>query len=191
MNFDFRAMCRGVCIAATTFALGALVASPAAAQVYAYPLNGQSAKQQQNDEVACDRWAIDRTGFDPRQPPAYYGGKTGGGPSGSVRSGAFGRGTYGQGGGLADAGKGAGIGAIGGAIAGDAGKGAAIGALSGLFLGGVKRSNQAQEREAWERQQAQREAQARAQYDARIRQMQSDYSRAYGACMSGRGYRVG
>ena len=81
MNFDVRAMCRGVCIVATTFALGALVASPAAAQqVYAYPLNGQSAKQQQNDEVACDRWAIDRTGFDPRQPPAYYGGQTGGGP---------------------------------------------------------------------------------------------------------------
>ena len=112
MNFDVRAMCRGVCIVATTFALGALVASPAAAQVYAYPLNGQSAKQQQNDEVACDRWAIDRTGFDPRQPPAYYGGQTGGGPSGSVQSGAFGRGTYGQGGGLADAGKGAGRAAV-------------------------------------------------------------------------------
>jgi hypothetical protein len=67
---------------------------------------------------------------------------------------------------------GAAIGAVGGAIAGDAGKGAAIGAASGALFGGIRQNRQ-------NRQQNNQMAQAG---DA--------YSRAYGACMSSRGYTV-
>jgi hypothetical protein len=190
MNSHIKALCGGVSIAAALIALGVLTVQPAVAGVYAYPLKNQSARQQQDDELACVNWATNRTGFDPRNPPVYRGGYSGGGPSGSVQSGVFGRGSYGQGGGLGDAGKGAGIGLLGGAIAGDAGKGAAIGALSGLFIGGVKRSNQAQERENWERQQAQQQSQQRAQFNAQVGQMRAEHDRAFGACMSARGYRV-
>jgi hypothetical protein len=192
MKVEVHYLCRGACTAIAVLALGVSMLQPALAQgAYAYPLKNQSAKQQQNDESECVRWATERTGFDPRRPPAYHGGYSSPPPSGSVNSGLFGRGGYGQGGGIADAGKGAGIGLIGGAIAGDAGKGAAIGALSGLFIGGIKRSSQAQEREAWQRQQAQQQNQQRAQYEAEIRQLQDEHTRAYGTCMSARGYRVG
>lgn len=189
MNRTLDAARRGVVVGAAALCLLVPAVRPVAAQIYAYPMENQSAEQQRNDEVECDRWATDRTGFDPRRPPQYHGGGYSSPPP-SSQSGVFGRGAYGGGGGLADAGKGAALGAIGGAIAGDAGKGAAIGAISGVFLGGVKRSNQAAEREAWERQQAQQQAQQRAQHDRQIAQMQADHDRAFAACMGGRGYRV-
>jgi hypothetical protein len=65
--------------------------------------------------------------------------------------------------------RGAAAGAAVGAIAGDAGKGAAIGATTGAVGGGMRK------------RQEKRAAQA-AQGDA--------YSRAFGACMEGRGYSV-
>lgn len=189
MKTKIKAACKSIAVTASVLCLLGPIAQPAAAGVYAYPLKNQSEQQQQNDEVACERWATQRTGFDPRRPPQYHGGGYSPPPP-SGQSGVFGRGGYGQGGGLADAGKGAGIGAIGGAIGGDAGKGAAIGALSGLFIGGVKRSNQAAEREAWERQQAQQQSQQQARHRNEIARMQADHDRAFAACMDGRGYRV-
>ena len=63
---------------------------------------------------------------------------------------------------------GAAVGAIGGAIGGNAGLGAAIGAGTGAIIGGARRRKQ-------EEQQA-------AARDA--------YNRAFGACMSGKGYSV-
>ena len=160
-------------------------------KVYAYPMKNQSAQQQQKDEGECDAWATQQTGFDPRRPPQFHGsGGDYGGPSGSVQSGIFGRGQYGEGGGIADAGKGALGGLLIGGIAGDAGKGAAIGSLSGLFLGAVKRSSAESEREAWHAQHQQQQAAARAQYNQQIQQMQGEHDRAFGACMSGRGYRI-
>lgn len=74
---------------------------------------------------------------------------------------------------LGGAARGAALGAVGGAIGGDAGKGAGIGAAVGA-LGTVmrdRRANQAQQ----------------AAYSTNS----SDYDRAYGTCLSGRGYRVG
>jgi hypothetical protein len=189
MNTIVRRACQAAAIASVALCLLGPVSQQAAAAVYAYPLNNQSAQQQQRDESECDRWATERTGFDPRRPPQYYGGGYSSPPP-SGQSGFFGQGAYGQGGGISDAGKGAAVGAIGGAIAGNAGKGAAIGALSGLFIGGVKRSNQAAEREAWERQQAQQQAQQQGQYQNQIAQLQAEHDRAFAACMSGRGYRV-
>ena len=74
---------------------------------------------------------------------------------------------------------GAALGAIGGAIGGDAGKGAAIGAGVGAAAGLMKKARQQQQSQA-----AQQQAQAQAQA------AQSNYDRAYGACMGGRGYQV-
>jgi hypothetical protein len=177
------------CAVGTTLCALSMAWQPARAQVYAYPLKNQSAQQQQRDEAECAEWATQRTGFNPLRPPAYSGhGYAARAPAG--QSGVFGRGDYGQGGGVADAAKGAGLGAVGGAIAGNAGKGAAIGALSGLFIGGVKRSSQQAERAAWYRQQQQQEAQARAQYERQLASMQAEFDRAFSACLDARGYRV-
>ena len=41
--------------------------SPAAADLIAYPKNGQSDQQQGKDRYECHRWAADKTGFDPTQ----------------------------------------------------------------------------------------------------------------------------
>jgi hypothetical protein len=75
--------------------------------------------------------------------------------------------------------RGAARGAVGGAaigaIAGDTGKGAGVGAVAGTMYGG----HQSRKRQAAEGQQAQQQQQGI-----------SDYYRAYGACMSGRGYTV-
>ena len=73
---------------------------------------------------------------------------------------------------LRSTGRGAAIGAVGGAIGGDAGKGAAIGAASGALIGGMRRRDE---------QRAYNEAQGNAN---------AAYSRAYGACLEGRGYTV-
>ncbi len=62
-----------------------------------------------------------------------------------------------------------------GAIAGDAGKGAGAGAVVGTMAGGRR----ARQKEAAQNEQAQSQQQA-----------VNTYYRAYGACMSGRGYTV-
>lgn len=41
--------------------------TPAAADLIAYPKNGQSQEQQGTDRYQCHRWAADKTGFDPTQ----------------------------------------------------------------------------------------------------------------------------
>ncbi len=74
---------------------------------------------------------------------------------------------------------GAALGAVGGAIGGDAGKGAAIGAGVGALFGGFRRMR------AMEEEQAQM-----ANYQAQTAQATGGFSRAYGACLQGRGYTV-
>ena len=73
---------------------------------------------------------------------------------------------------LRGAGRGAAVGAIGGAIGGNAGKGAAIGAASGALIGGIRRRDQER------------------QYEAAQAQANDSYTRAYAACLEGRGYTV-
>lgn len=41
---------------------------PPISQVYAYPLHGQSADQQDRDHYECSTWATQQTGFDPSAP---------------------------------------------------------------------------------------------------------------------------
>ena len=108
-----------------------LVASQVSAEVFAYPKQGQSQQQFEQDQFACHQWAQGQTGASASQaaaPPPERGG--------AVRG----------------AGRGAAVGAIGGAIGGNAGKGAAIGAAVGGTTGAF--------RQAGRNQQAQQQAQA-------------------------------
>lgn len=153
-----------LCGASLVFAGTAL-----ADDLYIYPQKGQSKEQQDKDRFDCYQWAKGQTGFDPMarptatSPPPQQEAQRGG----VVRGGA----------------RGAAVGAVGGAIAGDAGKGAAIGAASGALIGGMRRREQ-------RRQQAQAQENWEAQQQAQYNQNRSEYNRAYGACLEGRGYTV-
>ena len=133
------------------------------AQMFIYPLEGQSPEQQEMDEFSCYKWAKEQTGFDPNQPVAAASAPKK--RSGGMLGGAMG---------------GAALGAIGGAIAGNAGKGAAIGAGVGAGAGllGQSRDNAKAER---------KQQQAASQNQ----QNRQTFNRAYGVCLEGRGYKVG
>jgi hypothetical protein len=126
-----------------------------------YPSKGQSLEQQSQDEGACRTWAQQQTGFNPSQGPAQVATSSG---SGQVVRGAAG---------------GAALGAVGGAIGGNAGKGAAIGAGVGATAGLLRKGQQRRANE-------QAQSQANAQYNQQL----SNYNRAFGTCMQGRGYTV-
>jgi len=134
--------------------------------LYVFPAKDQTAEQQQKDETYCYDWAIKNSGVDPLNMQAVKP-DTAHAPStaqGMVVGGA----------------KGAAAGVAIGAIAGDAGKGAAIGAVAGGLAGrrAAKGSQQAAE------QQSQQKAQSatQSQIDA--------FTKAYKACLSGKGYTV-
>jgi hypothetical protein len=134
-----------------------------------YPAKGQSQDQMEKDKFECYSWAKGQTGFDPMQvptattPPPQQEAKQGGVGRGAVRGGLVGLGV--------------------GAIAGDAGKGAAIGAASGGLIGGMRRNDQV-------RRQQQAEQQWANEQTANYTRRRSEYNRAYGACLEGRGYSV-
>lgn len=141
----------------------------AAAGIIVYPANGQSAEQQKKDEGECLTWAKEQSGFDPTAPLET----TAPPPQTQAPTTSAGRGML----------RGALAGVAIGAIAGDAGKGAAIGAGTGLLVGGARQREQVNaayaQQDAWANEQA-------AQYEQR----QSDFNRAYGVCLQGRGYTV-
>lgn len=127
-----------------------------------YPAKGQKKQQLEQDKFSCYEWAKEQTGFDPMQAP------TATAPPPEKKGGVL-RGAAG----------GAAAGALIGAVAGDAGKGAAIGAASGGVIGGVRKNRSEKAQDEWSQQQA-------AGYDQR----RSEYNRALGACMEGKGYTV-
>lgn len=140
------------------------------AQMFIYPLEGQSPDKQEMDEFACYKWAKEKTGFDPNQPAPTQ-------QTTATRSSSRHR----RGGGmLGGAMGGAALGAIGGAIAGDAGKGAAIGAGVGAAGGLMKQNRQHSEA-----------AQVTEQTQANDQQNRQTFNRAYGVCLEARGYKVG
>ena len=141
-----------------------LAAAGNAAEPIIYPAQGQSQEQQVKDQGECAQWATQQTGVDPRQIA-----DTATSQSGSPQQHQAVRGAAG----------GALAGVAIGAIAGDAGKGAAIGATAGGVGGAV-------------RQRRQHEAQQSStqQVQAQQKTMLETYDRAYGACLSGRGYTV-
>lgn len=155
--------------------LGGAASFGAETELFIYPQKGQSQEQLEKDKFECYGWAKGQSGFDPMAPPtvsepppqAQAKGSTAGGALKGAAGGAL---------------LGLGIGAIAGGKS-EALKGAGIGALGGGVIGGVRRSGQVrQDQEAqkqWEQQQT-------AQYT----QKRSQYNRAFGACMEGRGYTV-
>ena len=158
----------------------AVWSSPGAAQPYFYPMRGQSPQQEESDKGQCYGWAVQQTGFDPANPrapmpppPSYYGQSQA--PQGGKVRGAAG---------------GAALGAVGGAIGGNAGEGAAIGAGVGALFGGMRRMRfEEQEQQEQQMQMQQQQAYAAQQQNA-LAQGRASYERAFGACMSGRGYSV-
>lgn len=144
-------------------AMLSLMCAAQAKQPVAYPEKGQSAEKQSKDDAACYAWAKKSTGIDPAvvaQAPPQQ--ETGPAVGGGERMRGAARGAVG--------------GAAIGAIAGDTGKGAGAGAVIGTIRGGQReRANQAERT---------RQSQSSHQETIEI------YYRAYGACMSGRGYTV-
>jgi hypothetical protein len=138
-------------------------------QPYTYPDRGQSAQQHDVDRSECYAWAVQQTGFDPKNPQVDAGPRP---QYQEPTAGPF-RGAAG----------GAAVGAAAGAIGGAPGTGAAVGAGVGFLFGGVRRSRQEQE-------QQQIQQQYEMQQDAVLAQGKAGYDRAYSACMGSRGYTV-
>jgi hypothetical protein len=133
--------------------------------LYVFPANNQSQATQDADEMACYKWAINQTGYDPLNPPVVQGATVDRSPDGRAIGGAA---------------RGAAGGAAIGAIAGDAGKGAAIGAL----VGGVRGRRS---KVVGDEMQQQANDQAAA---AQSQELKNDYNKAFSACMEGKGYTV-
>jgi hypothetical protein len=141
----------------------------ATAQPYIYPNQGQSPQQEQFDKGQCYSWAVQQSGFDPANPQMG----TAPPPAAPAPQGGMVRGAAG----------GAALGAVGGAIGGNAGEGAAIGAGVGALFGGLRRARERREQEQMQQAYA-------AQQQGAMSQGRSNYERAFGACMAGRGYTV-
>ena len=150
-------------LAAALMGLTLLGAPALGDEPYVYPTQGQSADQMDRDKYDCYNWGKQQTGYDPANPPPP--------PSGS-------------GGTTTSAGEGAAKGAMIGVVVGGLHRGprrspmrsAVTGAVIGGMIGGARQRNQ----------QAQQQQQAEQQQQG----SQSDYNRAYGACLEGRGYTV-
>jgi len=153
------------------FALGlGFSASSIAQELFVYPADEQSNEQTEKDKFECYNWAKGQTGFDPMKVPTASTPP----PAQEPEKGGAGRGA------LMGAAGGA---LIGGIADGKVGEGAAIGAIAGGLFGGARRSNQKQQQQAeqqqWEQQQANQYANAR-----------NEYNRAYVACLEARDYSV-
>lgn len=142
---------------------------PAPAQTFVYPEKGQTAQQQEFDRGQCYSWAVQQSGFDPANPPP----PTAPPPMQAAPQGGLLRGAFG----------GAALGAVGGAIGGDAGKGAAIGAAVGGLFGLMRRAEQVE-------QERQQQASYASQQQSTLSHGRANYNRAFGVCMTGRGYSV-
>jgi len=133
--------------------------------LYVFPSNNQDQATQDADEMACYKWAINQSGYDPLNPTVVQGATVDRSADGTAV-------------------KGAAVGAAGGAaigaIAGDAGKGAAIGAVAGGIRGrrAKKMGDEMQ-------QQANDQGAAAVSQD-----LAADYNKAFAACMEGKGYTV-
>ena len=149
----------------TQVAIGATLltlalAAPAAQKPAAYPSKGQSATQQKTDDGECLAWAKQNTGIDPAKPAPAAAAAAPPPPAP-------------KGGRVRGAAVGATVGAVGGNDVGNA-------AVKGAVVGGVAQRNRAR----GQQQAAAAQAQQPKQQDL------TPYYKAYGACMTGRGYTV-
>jgi len=130
-----------------------------------YPAKGQGQDKMEQDKYQCYTWAKQQTGFDPMQAGSTQQAPSASAPVGGER--------------VRGAARGAAVGAVAGGIAGDAGKGAGAGAAAGTMIGGMR-----------QRDKQRQNAAAQQQQQSALSQQQSNYNRAFGACMEGRGYTV-
>jgi len=157
----------------------AFTPAPPPAQTYFYPTKGQTPQQEQSDKGQCYAWAVQQTGFDPANPrvasppppPQQFAAPQS--PQGGLFQGAMG---------------GAALGAVGGAIGGNAGEGAAIGAGVGALFGAMRRARWAEEQQQQQQQMQAQQQRYVAQQQSALDSGRANYERAFGACMSGRGY---
>ena len=151
--------------------VGLLCAGAALAQQpFIYPTRGQTQQQLEADKGQCYTWGVQQSGYDPANPPMATPPPQ---PMQQDDGSQPARGLFG----------GALLGAGIGAISGNAGEGAAIGGLFGMLRGANKQKQRQQ-------QQQQQQQAAMQQQQAMQGQGLSNYQRAFGACMSGRGYTV-
>jgi Glycine zipper 2TM domain len=150
-------------------------APPPVAQVYAYPLHGQTAEQQDRDHYECSTWATQQTGFDPSAPGVPPHDRvqvvSAGPPPGTNTA----------------------IGAVAGALLGAAIAPrwqAAPAAIGGAIIGGAIGST-ADAANAQANAQAAHQAYAADRRAAAAQEQQAgNYRRAIGACLDARGYSV-
>jgi hypothetical protein len=148
----------GACAGALLAASVAFTPGAWAQKPIAYPAKGQSQGQQTKDDGECYVWAKQNTGIDPAAPPAPPAAPPP--PQGERARGAL---------------RGAAAGAVIGEVSGgSASRGAGTGAAIGVVAGGARQRQNA----------AAAQQQSAAQQQGAI----DTYYRAYGACMSGRGY---
>ncbi|HEU5167296.1 MAG TPA: glycine zipper domain-containing protein [Chitinophagaceae bacterium] len=132
---------------------------------YVFPSKGQSQQKQKEDEFECYKWAVQQSGIDPLNLPKVEVKQTETGPDGSAVRGAA---------------RGAAAGAAIGAIGGDAGEGAAIGAVAGGLAG----------RRAGKQAKAQQAQQADAAVKQTEQAMKDSFTKAFSACIEGKGYTI-
>jgi hypothetical protein len=142
--------------------------------VYFYPLQGQSAGQQDRDRYECYLWARRQTGHDPSLP------RQDGGPPVQVVA-------------VPPPGYGVAAGAVTGAVIGaavshpwDTPEGAAIGAVAGAMIGAAADASRQQQAEQIEARENAERARAAAQSDAAV----LAYRDAMKSCLTARGYSV-
>lgn len=153
-------------------------APPPNVDVYAYPLHGQPAEQQDRDHYECSQWATQQTGFDPSAPGVPPHERvhvvSAGPPPGTNTA----------------------IGAVTGAILGaviaprwQAAPAALAGAVVGGAIGSTADAANAQANAA-NAQQARAETVQDRRAAALQEQKAVNYRRAIGACLDARGYSV-
>ena len=146
-------------------------AQPAPRTVYFYPELSQDEVKQDRDRYECYRWAVIQSGVDPGMTPVRGVPPP---PRAAVRDGA-------------EVVAGAATGAIVGAAVSsphNTGQGMVLGAIFGTMIGAAAHEARVQSAEqAYAHRVAQQQAQQQVPLD--------NFRRAMGACMTGRGYRVG
>jgi len=176
---NLRRALRGIVLAASAAALlaGCVVAPPhppmaappprqASPPMYFYPELSQPEAKQDRDRYECYRWAVGQSGVDPGMTPVREVPP----PRAAVRDGSEV---------VAGAVTGAAIGAVMSSPRHGA-EGAIIGAIFGTMLGAAAQESRAQ---AAEQAYVRRQAYSQVPMD--------NFRRAMGACMTGRGYRIG
>ena len=146
-----------------------LAGSALGADLIVYPAKNQSKDQMEKDKYDCYTWAKGQSKFDPMQTPTA----TAPPPEQQAPKGGVGRG----------AARGAAVGAAVGSLDGEMGEGAKKGAVAGAMVGGMRRRHQRREEAQAEQQWAEKQA---TEYTGK----RSEYDRAYGACLEGKGYTV-